>query len=112
MESLNDRSGTISSSVYEDESHLEENELSRFILAVKQHFGPEQAPSAAEDWLTEADLIDAPPFSTQRDWQSVTIAASARLSSCIDALHRRILISLAFPPDPTQPPTPPSDRRM
>ena len=78
-----------SSSVYEDESHLEENELSRFILAVKQHFGPEQAPSAAEDWLREADLIDAPPFSMQRDWQSVTIAASARLSCRIDALHRR-----------------------
>ena len=78
-----------SASVYEDESHLEENELSRFILVVKQHFGPEQAPSAAEDWLKEADLIDAPPFSMHRDWRSVTIAASARLSNRVDALHRR-----------------------
>ena len=39
--------------------------------------------------LRKADLIDAPPFSIQRDWQSVTIAASARVSSRIDALHRR-----------------------
>jgi hypothetical protein len=74
-----------SNSIYEEQTHLAERELSAFIKAVTELFGPEQARSATEDWLKEADLIDAPPLSTSRNWRSVTIAASARLSRRIDA---------------------------
>jgi hypothetical protein len=76
-----------SSAIYEEQARLAERELSAFINAVTELFGPEQVRPATEDWLEEADLIDAPPRSISRDWRSVTIAASARLASRIDALH-------------------------
>ena len=72
-------------SIYEEQTHLAEDELSAFISAVLDRFGPEQARRATEDWLEEEELIDTPPRSTSRDWRSVTIAASARLSSRIEA---------------------------
>lgn len=80
---------SFSNSSYVDESHLEEREFSAFFGAVTELFGPEQARASAEDWLEEADLMDSPPRSTDRDWRSVTIAASARLASRIDAARRR-----------------------
>jgi hypothetical protein len=71
-------------SVYEEQTQLEERELSAFLQAVTEAFGTAQAESASEDWLGEAELMDAPPRSTCRDWRAVTIAATARLSTRID----------------------------
>ena len=70
---------------YEQQTHLAERELAEFIRNVTDQLGPEQARPAAENWFEEADLIDAPPFSISRNWHSVTIAASARLSYQVDA---------------------------
>jgi hypothetical protein len=80
----------LSDSIYEERTHLAERELSAFIGSVTELFGPEQAQTAAEDWLEEAGLMDSPPVSTERDWRSVTIAASARLAGRTNAAqHRR-----------------------
>ena len=77
-------------SVYIDRACIAGRELSAFVKAVTQLFGPEQARVAAEDWLAKSELIGAQPRSTTRDWRSVTIAASARLATRIDAAeHRR-----------------------
>jgi hypothetical protein len=86
---MND-SDPFSDTVYDDQTHIAERELSAFVNAVRELFGPEQARVAAEDWLEESDLIDDPPRSIIRDWRSVTIAASARFATQIDAAaHRR-----------------------
>jgi len=69
-----------SDSTYADQVHMAEGELSTFIRAVTELFGPEQAKLSAEDWLDESELMDSPPLSTSRDWRAVTIAASARLA--------------------------------
>lgn len=75
-----DTKDEFSDSAYEEQTQLAERELSSFLTAVKELYGPEQAGLAEEDWLDESDLIDSPPLSTERDWRSVTIAASARLA--------------------------------
>ena len=72
---------SFSDSIYEEQAHLAERELSSFIAAVTELYGPEQARISAKDWLVESDSIDIPPWSTERDWRAVTIAASARLAS-------------------------------
>ena len=70
--------------------HIAERELSAFIRAVTQLFGPEEAKLSAEDWLDESELMDCPPLATSRNWRAVTIAASARLANRLDvAQHRR-----------------------
>ena len=70
--------------------HIAGRELSAFIRAVTQLFGPEDAKLSAEDWLDESELMDSPPLSTSRNWRGVTIAASARLSNRLAvAQHRR-----------------------
>ncbi len=71
-----------------DCTQLAERELSAFIVAVTDLFGPEQARAAAEDWLEELEHMDNPPR-TARDWHAVSIAASARLTSRIDAARYR-----------------------
>ncbi len=77
-----DEHESFSNSIYKEQTHLAERELSAFIGAVTKLFGPEQArTSAAEDWPEESVLMDRPSRSTARDWRSVTIAASARLAS-------------------------------
>ena len=78
---------------YADQMHLAESELSAFIGAVTELFGPVQARLSAEDWLAESERADGPPRSTRRDWRDVTIAASARLANRLtfDADHRTIL---------------------
>lgn len=73
-----------SDSVYEEQAHLAEHELSSFIAAVKASYGPEQANISAQDWLDESDLMDSPPRSEVRNWRAVTIAASARLANRIN----------------------------
>ncbi len=59
---------------------IAERELDAFIRAVTELFGPEQARSAAEDWVDELELRDALPGPTRRDWGSITVAASAKLA--------------------------------
>jgi hypothetical protein len=77
-------------STYADEMDSAERELSAFICAVTQLFGPEEAKLSAEDWLDESELMDRPPLSTSRNWRAVTIAASARLANRLAvAEHRR-----------------------
>ncbi len=81
---MNDRE-SFSDSSYINQTYLAERELSAFIGAVTKLFGPEQAQASTRDWLEEAELMDNPSRSTPRDWRAVTIAASARLASRIDA---------------------------
>ena len=69
-----------SNSTCEEQIQMAERELSAFIGAVTELFGPEQARIAAEDWLDESELMDSPPRSTSRDWRAVTVAASARMA--------------------------------
>jgi hypothetical protein len=75
----------LSNSSYINQTELAERELSAFIRAVTKLFGPEQARASTQDWLEEAEHIDSPPGPTARNWRAVTIAASARLASRIDA---------------------------
>ena len=72
---------SFSDSVYEEQTHLAERELSAFLSAVTQLYGAEQAKLSAEDWLDESELMDSPPRSEPRNWRAVTIAASARLAT-------------------------------
>ena len=81
---------SFSSSTYEEQTHIAERELSAFISAVTELFGPDQARLSAEDWLQEAELLDSPPRYISRNWRAVTIAASARLANRVNAaLHDR-----------------------
>ena len=81
-------SESFSNSIYFDQTHLAERELSAFIGAVRELFGPQQAMISAEDWLEEAELLDSPPRSISRDWRAVTVAASARLASRLNVALR------------------------
>lgn len=76
--------GSFSNLIYEEQAHLAERELSAFIGAVTNLYGPEQARLSAEEWLEEADLMDSPPRSEKRGWRAVTIAASARLANRVN----------------------------
>ena len=81
-------SESFSNSLYTDQMHLAERELSAFIATVAELSGPEQARLSAEDWLDESELMDSPYRSTSRDWRTVTIAASARLATRLNiAFH-------------------------
>lgn len=75
-----DTKDEFSDSVYEEQTELAERELSSFLAAVKELYGPEQAGLSEQDWLDESDLMDEPPLSVPRNWRAVTIAASARLA--------------------------------
>src|SRR5271169_6341424 len=85
------QSKSSSSSLCNDQTLRAENELSAFIAAVPELFGPEQARLSTNDWLDELELIDGPPPFTTCDWRTVTIAASARLATRLSvALDHRI----------------------
>jgi hypothetical protein len=85
------QSQSSSSSHCGDQILRAENELSAFIAAVTELFGPEQARLSANDWLDELELIAGPPPFTTCDWRTVTIAASARLATRLNvALEHRI----------------------
>jgi len=73
-----------SDSIYEEQTHLAESELSSFIAAVKASYGLEQAKLSAADWLEESELMDSPPRSETRNWRAITIAASARLANRVE----------------------------
>ena len=84
------QSESLSNSLYTDQMHLAERELSAFIVAVAELFGPDQARISVEDWLDESGLIDVSPRSAHRDWRAITIAASLRLANRLNvALHRQ-----------------------
>lgn len=76
---------SFSDSIYEEQVHLAERELSSFMAAVTKLYGPEQARVSGEDWLEESELMDSSPRSEERNWRSVTIAASARLANRVNA---------------------------
>jgi plasmid stabilization system protein ParE len=75
-----DKEKSFSNSNCENQVRMAERELSAFIRAVTELFGPEQARLSTEDWLDEAELMDSPPRATSRGWRAVTIAASIRLA--------------------------------
>jgi hypothetical protein len=84
------QSESFSNSLYTDQMHLAERELSAFIVAVTELFGADQARMSVEDWLDESELMDLSPRSTNRDWRAITIAASVRLANRLNvALHRQ-----------------------
>lgn len=56
-----------------------ERELSAFLSAVAELFGPEQAALAAADWLQQFEGMKNLPTST-RDWRLMSVEASARLA--------------------------------
>lgn len=77
--------GAFSNLSYSDEVQLAELELSAFLRAVTELYGPDQARVSAREWLDESELIDAPPRSESRNWRAVTVAASARLADRLSA---------------------------
>ena len=54
-----DTKESFSDSIYEEQVHLAERELSSFIAAVTNLYGPEQAKRSAEDWLDESEIMDS-----------------------------------------------------
>ncbi|HLQ77666.1 MAG TPA: hypothetical protein VK210_09935 [Terriglobia bacterium] len=76
---------SFSNSICKAQTQMAERELSAFISAVKELFGPDQAQLSAVDWLDELELMDIPPGSTSRDWRAVTIVASVRLANRLNA---------------------------
>jgi hypothetical protein len=77
-----------SNSICREQTRLAERELFAHIGAVTELFGPEQARSSAEDWLEEAELLEVPRF-TGREWRAITVAASVRLASRLNAAQRQ-----------------------
>ena len=75
---------SFSDSIYEEQMHLAERELSSFLAAVTELYGPDQARLSAEDWLEESELMEIPPRSEARNWRTVTIAAAARLANQVN----------------------------
>jgi len=76
-----DKEESFGNSTCEDQVNMAERELSAFMLAVTELFGPEQARLSAEDWLDESEQMDSPQRATSRDWRAVTVAASVRLAT-------------------------------
>src|SRR5882762_5080245 len=56
---------SFSNSICMEQTRMAEHELSAFISAVKELFGPDQAQLSAVDWLDELGLMDIPPGSTK-----------------------------------------------
>lgn len=75
----------LSDSIYGKETHLAERELSSFIAAVTELYGPQHARISEKEWVEEAELMDSSPLGTSRNWRAVTIAASTRLATRIVA---------------------------
>lgn len=84
-----DKEKSFSNSTCEGHIKMAERELSAFILAVTELFGPEQARLSTEDWLDELELMDSPHRTTTRDWRAVTVAASARLANRVTGARDR-----------------------
>ena len=79
------QSESFSNSLYTDQMHLAERELSAFIAAVAELFGADQARISVEDWLDESGLIDVSPRSTHRDWRAIhdrSLASVGKSAEC------------------------------
>jgi hypothetical protein len=76
-----DKEESFCNSTCEDQINMAERELSAFVRAVTELFGPEQARLSTEDWLDQSELMDSPHGATRKEWRAVTIAASARLAN-------------------------------
>ncbi|MGA9802257.1 MAG: hypothetical protein WA383_07850 [Terriglobales bacterium] len=76
-----DKEESVCNSTCEDQINMAERELSAFIRAVTELFGPEQARLSTEDWLDESEPMDSPHRATSKEWRAVTVAASARLAN-------------------------------
>jgi hypothetical protein len=76
-----DEEESFCNSTCENQINMAERELSAFIRAVTELFGPEQARLSTEDWLDQSELMDSPYTATGKEWRAVTIAASARLAN-------------------------------
>jgi hypothetical protein len=61
-----------------------ERELSAFIRAVAELFGPEQAALAAGEWLQGLEVMTDPP-SSPHEWRALSIEVSARLAKRVNA---------------------------
>jgi hypothetical protein len=88
--------------VYEQQTHMAERELSAFIGAVTELFGPEQARASAEDRLEESELTDSPPVDEEK-LAFGTIAASARLAERLNAAEHRQTTLSAWPSSKVSP---------
>jgi len=74
-----DTQESFGNSTCQNQVNMAERELSAFLGAVTELFGPEHATLSAKDWLDESEQIDKPHRATSSDWRGVTVAASARL---------------------------------
>jgi hypothetical protein len=63
-----------------DVTAMAERELSAFLSAVTELYGPEQTEASADDWLRELQAREDVPASA-REWRTLTIAAAAQLAS-------------------------------
>jgi hypothetical protein len=77
---------SFSNSLYTDQMHLAERELSAFITSVRASYGPEEAERSAQDWIEESELMDSSPRSEVRNWRTITIAASVRLANRLNGV--------------------------
>jgi hypothetical protein len=90
-----DKQESVRNSTCADQIYMAQRELSAFIRAVMELFGPEQATLSTEDWLDESELMDGSPLATSRDWRAVTVAASARLANRVTAARDRRMRALS-----------------
>lgn len=81
-----DQHESFSDSIYKQQKRLAERELSSFLAAAAELYGPEQARLAAADWLEELQLVDRALQLRERDWRAVTTAAAGRLASRVNRI--------------------------
>jgi hypothetical protein len=67
---------------------MAERQFAAFTKAATDLFGPEHAKSSAEDWLTEAALMERLPGPSSPEWRFVTVAALARLAIRMSVILR------------------------
>jgi hypothetical protein len=60
---------------------MAKRELTAFVRAVNELFGPEQAQLSADGWIEELLSLDFLVESRIPDWRRITIIASSRLTS-------------------------------
>jgi hypothetical protein len=70
-----------------DLATMAEREFSAFFKAITRLFGPQQAEISADDWLQELIDVDGLPTSA-RDWRLITLNATSRLASRVNAPSR------------------------
>ncbi len=69
-----DKEESFRNSTYEDQINVAQRELSAFILAVMELFGPEEARLSTEDWLDKSELMGRPLISALKKMISLAEA--------------------------------------